>query len=487
MSVSIYFGTVSKRKNSTYQPTLSDNFSCELKAPTDIDRPTLLLSAASFSYNYAKWDDRYYFVTAVVSVRNGQWEVSMELDPLATYKAEILASTQFVCYSSASGGTWLPDTRVPITKETQVDSDSSVIPIFDSSGFYVLTATGEKGCNSYIFTGTQLQQLLQNITNWGNQGVSWATDISGYTYPTNEIEAILLASTVLTKSGYFSNSYQEAPNQIRSCIWVPFSAGSFNIGTPTAFYLGGYDCGLSPLPNFCAATPAIGSVSVNIPWHYSDWRRSLCEDVYLYLPMVGYVTLSGDSLTHVSSLTINYSATATDGVICYEVLAGGVTIGTYGGQCSANYPIGVSQQASAGQIALSVLGGGEKIISNGVNSSISSLSGASAGVGMVFSGVNSIIDVIQTASSRHNVTVGGVGGGAGIGLSVSAECSTVAHPTLINPSSMASTMGVPTMQPMSLSGLSGYCQCANAHVEAPAQGPELDQIDAYLNTGFYIE
>ena len=40
---------------------------------------------------------------------------------------------------------------------------------------------------------------------------------------------------------------------------------------------------------------------------------------------------------------------------------------------------------------------------------------------------------------------------------------------------------------MALSTLTGYCQCANAHVAAPAMGAELDAIDLYLNSGFYIE
>jgi hypothetical protein len=53
---------------------------------------------------------------------------------------------------------------------------------------------------------------------------------------------------------------------------------------------------------------------------------------------------------------------------------------------------------------------------------------------------------------------------------------------------MQQTMGLPTMKPMALSGCSGYCQCANAHVAATgAEAQELDEIDAYLNSGFYIE
>ena len=66
-------------------------------------------------------------------------------------------------------------------------------------------------------------------------------------------------------------------------------------------------------------------------------------------------------------------------------------------------------------------------------------------------------------------------------------CYTVAHDTVISPSEMASTMGVPTMKPLQLSSCSGFCQCANAHVELPAPLPEINAVDAWLNSGFYIE
>ena len=53
---------------------------------------------------------------------------------------------------------------------------------------------------------------------------------------------------------------------------------------------------------------------------------------------------------------------------------------------------------------------------------------------------------------------------------------------------MQQTMGLPTMKTMALSTLTGYCQCANARVAATgAEAEELTEIDAYLNSGFYIE
>ena len=49
------------------------------------------------------------------------------------------------------------------------------------------------------------------------------------------------------------------------------------------------------------------------------------------------------------------------------------------------------------------------------------------------------------------------------------------------------TIGSPTMAPKALATLTGFCQCMDAHVQAPAMDNELEAIDNYLNSGFFIE
>ena len=200
------------------------------------------------------------------------------------------------------------------------------------------------------------------------------------------------------------------------------------------------------------------------------------------------VAYSAESLTGVSTITVKYSVTATDGNICYEITAGNEILGTYGGNCCTNYPIGINQQASAGEVFTALVGGVQKVVSAAVESSVSPLSAGGAigkmGLEIALAGYNAK-DVQQ---STHFSSIGGIGGGAGVGLDLSIQCYTVAHNTVVNPSDMAATMGLPTMKPMALSTLTGYCQCANAHVAATgAEAEELVEIDAYLNSGFYIE
>jgi hypothetical protein len=528
MAHTIYAGNVSKRKNSTLQPTLTASFDVLLKTPTSLHTPTFTISASSFDYNYLKWGNRYYFVTDVVSRNNNLWDVSAVVDVLATYKAEILASTQFVSYSSVSGDTWLVDTRIPVLKSTRVSSNSSLTGILSTIGCYILSVVGKNSCVTYMIpTDAIIQSMLNEIQNWEDDGILAAlqkiqTPTASYTRApyhtpssnnmqdcfeslchtlTETFESIgnglvdvqSTLSTALASvgesaidTGFIGNAYLNAPSCIRSCIWVPFdNALAPTTGQYGNIFLGTYDTQIQANP--IKSTPVTGSNTINIPWHFSDWRRSVCEDVYLYLPLVGMVQLSGDSLTHATSITINWSVTYTDGTISYKVEAGGEVIGAYGGQCSSNYPIGIAQQASAGEIAQSVIAGAEKVISGAINSSLSPASAGAVVGNAIMTGATTGYDVLNLTNTTHISSVGGIGGGAGIGLGRECICYTVAHDTVINPVDMKDTMGLPTMKPMSLSTLTGYCQCANAHVSAAAEAQELDEIDAFLNGGFYIE
>ena len=416
---------------------------------------------------------------------NDIWEVSCVMDVLATYKTEILASTQFVCYSSALGDTWLMDNRIPVLSKGVAHKTTIVNPRLSRSGSYVLAVNGENGCSMYRVTQANINQLIQNITTWRGQAVS--EFLNGLVAPGGDIVvATENLYTVLARAGAFGNAYSEAPAQIKSCIWVPFDAATFTVTQSNKeIYLGQFDTGV--FADEVSATPYIDSFTFTIPWTYNDWRRAKCEDLYIYLPLVGLCSIESENIVTNSTMTIEYSMMPTDGTIAYELKSGQQILGSYGASCSANYPIGISQQASAGEIANSILGGLDKALSVAVNSSVSPLSMGAATAGMALTAVEAGYDTAYTSNSRHNTTIGGVGGGVGAGLDLSATLFDVVHDTVINPAAMEATMGLPTMKPMALSTLTGFCQCANAHVAAPAAAHELDAIDSMINSGFFIE
>lgn len=484
----VSFGHLTKRKNSTLRPSgFSDSRNVRLKEDTSIDNPTFIIQGNDFDFNYAKWDDRYYFVDNVISRHDGLIEIACVLDVLATYKDYILGSTQYVCYSNVSGGQWLQDSRLPVMKNALTAVNTANLDFPSTQGSYILTVLGKSGVDCFRVTRSTIQALISELQNW-NQDV--LNDIKiGLAYGTEEERWQSIANAMLD-SGFLGNEYEVAVQCIRSCHWVPFD-GTVIGGTSTQIYLGNYPCRAADASALTGYKLSLswtgGNVGLSIPWHYTDWRRTYCEKVYLYLPFVGMVSLNSDDINGVTGLTIKYAITPSDGQVCYEVSAGSQVIGTYGGNCAMQIPIGINQKASLGDIVTTLFAGAEKTVNMAINSSISPISAGAAAIGASMAGLEASYDLGNVLLSTTPSTVGGIGGGAGAGLDLQAKCITVAHPTVIEPTQMLPTMGVPTMKPLQLSSCRGYCQCANAHVSAPAQASELDAIDMYLNSGFYIE
>lgn len=543
---SVSFGTFSKRKNSTKQPApLSDQRTVTLKEDCSQDHPVFICSGNNFNYNYCMWDSKYYFIEEIVSLANNEIEIRCVMDPLATYKTEIVASTQFVSYSSQAGDAWLADDRIPLKASTAVSASSGLTGVLSNIGCYILTVTGVDSVTSYMYTSESVlaglfsdlatwrdnlkqttQQIAQNyaaaqsngstsgtgsqtqgsddnsdcfnslndtLSNLGNGIAQTITNAANAITATIKSLADVINMTAKTisdasvQTGFVGNAYENAMQCVRSCIWVPFDSAL----SPGGSSSGPMQLGTYPIPSSNAgapisAKPVTGSFTVSIPWQHSDWRRKTCEDVYLYLPLVGMVQLSGDSLISETSLTIDWSVTYTDGCICYKVKAGNQVIGAYSGNGAVNYPVGIAQQASAGAIAGTAVAGAQKVAASAVQGAA-----AGGGIGAVIGGLATAVgtgyQVANAYNSTHISTVGNVGGGAGLGLGRDAVCYTVNHDTIIAPVDMKDTMGLPTMKPIALSTLTGFCQCANAHVDAPATAGELDAIDFYLNSGFYIE
>lgn len=492
MSVTVYFANVSKKRNSTLQGTFSTSYDCVMKAPTSLDRPTFLVSAASMDYNAAKMGNRYYFIDDVVSVRNGQWEVSCVLDVLATYKTEILASTQYVCYSANSAKNWLADTRIPVLRTSEYNENLGLDTGIFGNGFYVLTVIGKEGTACYGVPIATIEAIASKLQDWVNS--DFAAILAGQYNPQSPItyqwgsteEALQSLAEILTQAGCVGNAYQNAPQMIRSCIWVPLNLSFWETGEAEQIYLGNYATGYAA--NRIRTNPSVNSVTVDIPWKYSDWRRSVCETVYVRLPYAGIIEIGADSVVSESQLKIQVSVSAVDGGMAYRVMTtGNKTIGYYAGSCSAPYAIGINQRTGAGEVIQTAINGITKTVAAATDVTLNPMSIVGAMGEAALEGVNAAYQTANAALSTHPTCIGNMGGAASAGLEQKIGVIVLSHESAVNPASMAATMGRPEMAPKALSGLTGYCQCANAHVAAAAQARELDAIDYYLNSGFFIE
>lgn len=120
----VYLLTFSKNHRSTSQPTIPPGTTptqCKLKSPCSVLKPVLEIkispanqsSWVSANYAYIPDFNRYYFITS--TVLNGNIvELSLVVDHLASWKAAITGSTQYVLRSSSSYNGTIKDSRYPI-------------------------------------------------------------------------------------------------------------------------------------------------------------------------------------------------------------------------------------------------------------------------------------------------------------------------------------------------------------------------------------
>lgn len=472
----IYFGTAAKRKNSTLQPTLSTSYSCILKEATSIDNPTFIIQDGSFDVNanMAMWDSRYYFIEDIVSRRNDIWEVRCRLDPLATYKSEILATTAYVLYDSVAN-TEIPDNRLPLKTTKSVQASTAACPFTPDGGCYILSLTGAHGSTGvYKVDESQLGALIDDLQDIEDN----IFDFNGITPPTTPTGSstwewikyvgdyikYAFDCAVRPITQFFGSG--DIPQNIRECKYIPFNVGVTTPQSPV--YLGSFLTQIGSLGKLNTDT-VHRTTSVNIPWQASDYRRrSPYTDIYLYLPYIGMTKLSSENLVGQSSINVAYTLGLRDGSLIVTVSSGSEIIGQYSGNVAASVPVGISNLNIA-KAAQSIIMGAAAV--------------ATKSIGAVGMAALNFGDSVTPNFS----CVGGLDGVAGIATNQNITCYTVYHDTVAAPNQDLAVIGSPTMCSKSLATLTGFCQCSDAHVSAAADGPILDEIDGYLNSGFYIE
>lgn len=475
MSVTIYAGNVSKKKNSTLQPSLSASFDVLLKTPTSLHTPTFTIYAGDFDYNYLQWGNRYYFVTNIVSTNNNIWEVSAKLDVMATYKADILNTTAYVLYDSVSN-TELIDNRFPMKTTKAVSASSAACPLTPDGGCYILSLTGAHGSTGvYKCTQSALSALLDDISTIYDNLFDYETSHPAPNPPTGSLDVAewfeywtewvqwLWAGVKYPITQLFGSG--NLPENIRECRYIPFNVGT-TYGA-NKIYLGTFETSQS-LGKLNTDT-VVRSTSISIPWQTSDWRRrSPYTEIYLYIPYIGLVKLSSENLVGQNSISVSYAISVRDGSMICTVTSGSETLGQYSGNVGASVPIGFSN-INVPRAAQSVISGVANVAAKNYG-----------GVGLA------AINFGDSVTPNYTC-IGGLDGVAGIATPQNITCYTVFHDTIAAPNDGIATIGAPSMKVKSLGGLSGYCQCLDAHVAAAAESQELDEIDNYLNSGFYIE
>lgn len=493
ISYTVKLGVTQKKFNSTAQPSVDgwDSFEVVLKTPTDLDAPviTLVTSGGFPNYNYG-WIPAmaaYYWVSGIRSVRTNVYEISLFMDPLATYKSQIMGTHTYIEYGfnvDSSGAQYrLQDTRqnvsqVPQITTTEVDITGGLIDLI--SGTYVLTAVGKSGgVAAYAISGANMRKILDKV----------ATDIDDAIETKQTVEEIL---SYLTLNSVLQGS---AIQTIRNCVWLPISISNMGaIATGARVYLGDFDTGVDALrlgdrPTLTRQT------SLDIPWPTEDWKR-LNTQILMYLPFVGTVAVPIDQCNNASTLYFTFCIDCIGGDISIRMDAGVYTVYVGSSNCAVPYAIGSSNvpiqnkvggaiQAVSGSLQV---GGGIIGLGSAVSTAMTggALGGEAVqmGVSNISQGVNNIASGFTQMINPVIQCTGTLGGSAAAGQSMFARIELLYYPP-IDDTSFQAAYGYPVMRMGT--PVAGYCKTRGFSIAIPGRASEAGTINSMMDSGVFIE
>lgn len=483
MSFDVYLGTTSKRVNSTLRPSTDGWFktSAVWKQNKDLDRPAISIyytggSYPQWNYMFIPSVSSFFWVTAIVSVRNNVFEVSGAMDILATYKNDIVNTRCYIEYgfnTDASGNkTRLRDARQNIAEAPQISTKTVNIPsagVLSATGTFVLSVVGSNGATmTYGLSGGEIGNLINSVSQ------DATTALQGL----DSVEDILKYLTVQNVS------QGSAISAIRNCTWLPVAKSAIPWTGRSYIFLGDFDTGM--LADNISSDFVITDVSnVSIPWPVDDWRRMNCQ-VSMYVPYIGTIAMPVDQCNTASSLKITWSCEILSGGVCLRVETNtGYTVYTGSGSIGSPYAIGASNVP----------------ISNLVNGTVSAVTGAiQAGAGAlatisnpwdISGGVEQTVQGMEKIGSGYMQSItpvlqcaGTLGSSAAYGQEQTAKLTLLYYPP-IDDAAFSAVYGHPVMAMGT--PVAGYCKTRGFSCAGTMRGAEKSGIAFYMDGGTFIE
>lgn len=454
MSYPVSFGTVNKRVNSTkniYTPQFTAN--CNIKEPCDFYNPVFTCQGnfpETANYMYAStvgFGGKYYWITGISFVM-GHWEISGKCDVLATYRDAIGTQGFYLARSSAAPLSNIADPYV-VVESTPVSNRLIDAMGFSPTGSYIICCAGTTGNRFYMLSEASWQQLYASVFSSG-----FLQDYK--TFWDSVVQEI-------------NNTVFKPQDYIISAKWVPVNA----IGASTQISLGYTNTGI--VGNAVGAGQII--FTKEITWNILAHPQSaavggfLNSNMYrklsLALPGYGNMILDSDVAANCPWLHIIAQMDVT-GTLTYSIdlqNADGSFIGFHTYVCTdLSTDAGFSTTKS---------GVSNAVTSVALGAATGGMIGAIAGAGAA---VQNLAPQVERASSGGSRSV--LAGGANVILS---ETSYLVKPI------DAGRIGRPFCITAAPATYPGYIQCANASAELMAPMVEIEEVNSYLNGGFYYE
>lgn len=450
-----YWQGFSKRKNSTKQPSgTGTDLTVVMKDNTSREHPTFILSGYDWSMNYIKAFGDYYYVEDIITNTNGTSEVVCSIDPMATAKAEIGATTALVEYTSSSSNILMTDPRNKPSNAI-IESHTNLLDL-----------------SSYGFTAGDMFIL----------GVAGGT--GGVTYYEMDAMKLRAVFNAIYDPSFFQtleNQFYDMKSCIVSCIRIP-ALPTAETGAD-AIMVAGQSIGVSAtiVPRYASISET--SYDITFPFGDGIWAEgseNYVDYAYsvgtLYLPFVGVVPLDVGVVAHSRQIRIGAEVDWCTGSIVYKLAnASGDFIGTYEGHFSSEVPI-VSQTYNAMGVASGVMG----MIGGAAAGATGNLGGLAAAAGSAAYAIQSL--------ALHTQINGSISSSVGNRLGRKAVATVITRtPSEPDLRQFRTVLGMPFFQVATISSLSGYVQCSGASVNSALNETEKEIINGYLNSGFYYE
>ena len=527
MNVILY--QLSKRSNSTKQPTSSTtqlSLSCMVKTPSSMIEPVLEIKKSGsldvFEYNYcyiADWK-RYYFITNA-TYNMGLWLVNCTVDVLASFKASIQASTQYLLRSAQHYNSDLIDSFYP----TETPSGVNRMGKTAVSGQPQCLYQGTWYDSTYFDVDIDDGVVVVGILSGSNTGVSYYwMNMSTWADFISQIQ-----NYVPTDMGSLSNGIAKAlfdPIQyITYCRWFP-TRPLFVGGQVTSINVGGVSFSLGALAVCYVISSAQGvnsfrKTGIIIPAHpqsssYPYLKQAPYSTYSLYFEPFGLLPLDSTLMYGATSLSLFWEIDFLTGATMLTVETdAGVMITK--GRSSIGVPLSISKTTVSVDNGL-VLGAvgyiaskGKEIASDLASSTKKSWLGSGDArnsspyawktgqsettLGDLASNISDNLDVVKGITDSLLSVMGqvSVSGTAGSFLIYTLRPVLYAY-FMTQTEHNDAKFGRPCMESHSLTNVSGFIQCGNASVDYAGTGGEAFPMEtekqavvSFLNNGVYIE
>lgn len=503
MALTVHFFRFSKKHNSTALPAVGTEFStlAELKDETDIISPQLyimpfekdgsLQQPYGFNYCFVPEFNRYYFI------ENWQWEFgrwlcTCKVDVLASYRANILGSTQYVVRSRSSYNSAVVDTVYPMindyvmfSAELSIGAVNRPLTMATENGYYIVgiitqggTGTSQVSANLgavtyYLFTPAAFKALKRALFN----DVSW-TGIQSTTMDNDVLKAFFnpIEYIVSCKWSPFTtlNAYTVSSTTTVAFGWWTFtiSSGVYIFEDFAPMFVGfGYQIPYTSVPKHPQASR--GKYLYYEP--YSEYDLSIAPYGIIKLPSIVaeagfYVTEYIDMITGKALLNIY--------IVQQNAEEGQQTVPYVSAEAMMLIDVQLAQVRSTGDVTSRLLDTGTGLLQSFMESMPD---------GSIKNAVTGIAGAVRDGFSQLS-TVGASGGGfaalgqfgANLNPKLNARFTKIADEG-------PDHFGRPLCSTVTLQTLSGFTQCANAEIAILGTDAETKEIETYLNTGFYIE